>query len=161
MSLATVDWSRPKLKNKLFSPLFNPILTIFQPYLSPPAILKPSGGKHGRAPDLALLWFGLGRRCRRWASAPFAARLVFFYMWPKVFWPKIYLNPNRFYNHNHIRDNHVEYWKFKTSGGLFQINAMNVRSRQFVEDVLTNTRVQSMCRKDNDPPKEGEFVINM
>ena len=31
------------------------------------------GGKHGRA----LLWFGLGRRCRRWASAPCAARLVF------------------------------------------------------------------------------------
>ena len=29
----------------------------------------------------------------------------------------------------HIRDNHAEYWKFEASGGLFQINATNVRSR--------------------------------
>ena len=48
---------------------------------------------------------------------------------------------------------------FETSGGLFQINATNVRNRQFVEDILANTRGQSMCRGDNDPPKEGEFVI--
>ena len=59
----------------------------------------------------------------------------------------------------HIRDNHAEYYKFETSGGLFQINAKNVRSRQLVEDVLVNTRGWSMCRGDNDPPKEGEFVM--
>ena len=59
----------------------------------------------------------------------------------------------------HIRDNHAEYWKFETSGGLFQINATNVRNRQFVEDILANTRGRSMCRGDNDPPKEGEFVM--
>ena len=29
----------------------------------------------------------------------------------------------------HISDNHAEYWKFETSGGLFQINATNVRNR--------------------------------
>ena len=59
----------------------------------------------------------------------------------------------------HIRDNHAEYYKFETSGGLFQINAKKVRSRQFMEDVLANTRRRSMCRGDNDPPKEGEFVL--
>ena len=48
----------------------------------------------------------------------------------------------------HIRDNHGEYWKFETSGGLFQINATNVRNRQFVEDILANTIGQSMCRGD-------------
>ena len=45
----------------------------------------------------------------------------------------------------HTRDNHAEYWKFETSGGLFQINATNVRNRQFVEDILANTRGRSMC----------------
>ena len=44
----------------------------------------------------------------------------------------------------HIRDNHAEYWKFETIGGLFQINATNVRNRQFVEDILANTEGQSM-----------------
>ena len=49
--------------------------------------------------------------------------------------------------------------KNKTNGGLFQINAMNVRNRQFVEDIVANTRGRSMCREDNDPPKESEFVL--
>ena len=73
-------------------------------------------------------------------------------MWKKkTFW---------FYRWKHIlRDNHAEYWKFETSGGLFQITATNVRNRQFVEDILANTRGRSMCRGDNDPPKEGEFVM--
>ena len=30
---------------------------------------------------------------------------------------------------------------------------------KFVEDILANTRGQSKCRGDNDPPKEGEFVM--
>ena len=65
-----------------------------------------------------------------------------------------------FTDENSLRDNHAEYWKFETSGGLFQINAKNVRSRQFVEDVLANTRGWRMCRGNNDPPNEGEFVMN-
>ena len=46
------------------------------------------------------------------------------------------------------------YQKFKTSGGFFQIN---VKNRQFLEDILSNTRGRSMCRGDNDPPKEGDY----
>ena len=38
--------------------------------------------------------------------------------------------------------NHEEYWKFETSGDLFQINAMNVRNRQFEEGILANTNVR-------------------
>ena len=47
---------------------------------------------------------------------------------------------------------------FETSVGLFQINARNVRNRHFVEDILVDTRGRSMCRGDNDPPKEDELV---
>ena len=55
--------------------------------LPPQAILKPSGGELGCAPNLAFLWIGLGRRC---ASAPCAAKLVI--SKTKILWWKAFEN---------------------------------------------------------------------
>ena len=44
---------------------------------TPVAMLKFSGGKLKCAPEFALSWFGLVRKCRRWASVHCAARLVY------------------------------------------------------------------------------------
>ena len=47
--------------------------------------------------DLAWSWIGLGQGCRQWASAPYAARLVFNYLIPLITFPDSLLYNDHLY----------------------------------------------------------------